>query len=113
MSGPGWPWRRPAPNSYENRSRRCWGTLTGSFRWRASIESESASQGPIGSVHVQPQVVPCHVLQRIHCARVDGALYSADEKTALELLWLAPLKPGEAYGRQPRGSESFGPQPGP
>jgi spore coat protein H len=43
----------------------------------------------------------------------EVALYSADQMTALDLLWLAPLKPGEAYGRQPRGAESFGSQPGP
>lgn len=41
------------------------------------------------------------------------SLYAADGKRALDLLWLAPLKPGEAYGRQPRGAESFGSQPGP
>ncbi|WP_225408592.1 CotH kinase family protein [Stigmatella hybrida] len=41
------------------------------------------------------------------------SLYSADGLTALDLLWLAPLKPGEAYGRLPRGAETFGPQQGP
>jgi spore coat protein H len=41
------------------------------------------------------------------------SLYSADGLTALDLLWLAPLEPGEAYGRQPRGAETFGPQKGP
>ncbi|HZH75136.1 MAG TPA: CotH kinase family protein [Archangium sp.] len=45
--------------------------------------------------------------------RPEVSLYAADEKTAMDLLWLAPLKPGEAYGRQPRGAETFGPQPGP
>lgn len=40
------------------------------------------------------------------------SLYSADGLTAMDLLWLAPLKTGEAYGRQPRGAESFGPQTG-
>lgn len=43
----------------------------------------------------------------------EVALFAADGRTALDLLWLAPLAPGEAYGRQPRGAESFGPQPGP
>ncbi|WNG16929.1 CotH kinase family protein [Cystobacter fuscus] len=41
------------------------------------------------------------------------ALYSADGLMALDVLWLAPLKPGEAYGRKTRGAESFGPQTGP
>ncbi len=45
--------------------------------------------------------------------RPEVSLYAEDETTALDLLWLAPLKPGEAYGRQPRGAESFGLQPGP
>jgi spore coat protein H len=43
----------------------------------------------------------------------EVSLFAADGKTALDLLWLAPLKPGEAYGRQPRGAESFGSQSGP
>jgi spore coat protein H len=45
--------------------------------------------------------------------RPEVSLYAADEKTVMDLLWLAPLKPGEAYGRQPRGAESFGPQSSP
>ncbi|HEX8434980.1 CotH kinase family protein [Archangium sp.] len=45
--------------------------------------------------------------------RPEVSLYAADETTPLDLLWLAPLEPGEAYGRQPRGAESFGLQPGP
>jgi spore coat protein H len=45
--------------------------------------------------------------------RPEVALYAADGKTALDLLWLAPLAPGEAYGRQPRGAETWGVQPGP
>jgi spore coat protein H len=43
----------------------------------------------------------------------EVSLYAPDGLKALDLLWLAPLKPGEAYGRQPRGAESFGGQPGP
>ncbi|HYO59925.1 CotH kinase family protein [Archangium sp.] len=45
--------------------------------------------------------------------RPEVSLFAADGKTAIDLLWLAPLKPGEAYGRQPRGAESFSGQPGP
>ncbi|MFY0571499.1 CotH kinase family protein [Archangium lansingense] len=45
--------------------------------------------------------------------RPEVSLFAADGKSAIDLLWLAPLKPGEAYGRQPRGAESFGSQPGP
>jgi spore coat protein H len=45
--------------------------------------------------------------------RPEVALFAADGRTALDLLWLAPLAPGEAYGRQPRGAETFGPQSGP
>jgi spore coat protein H len=45
--------------------------------------------------------------------RLEVSLYAPDGMQALDLLWLAPLKPGEAYGRQPRGAESFGSQPGP
>ena len=41
------------------------------------------------------------------------SLYSADGLLALDLLWLAPLKPGESYGRLPRGAETFGVQTGP
>jgi spore coat protein H len=43
----------------------------------------------------------------------EVSLYGPDGLEALDLLWLAPLAPGEAYGRQPRGAESFGSQPGP
>jgi spore coat protein H len=45
--------------------------------------------------------------------RPELSLFAADGETAVDLLWLAPLRPGEAYGRQPRGAESFAPQPGP
>jgi spore coat protein H len=45
--------------------------------------------------------------------RPELSLFAADGRTALDLLWLAPLAPGEAYGRQPRGAETFGPQMGP
>lgn len=45
--------------------------------------------------------------------RPELALYGPDGLEAVDLLWLAPLAPGEAYGRQPRGAESFGSQPGP
>ena len=45
--------------------------------------------------------------------RPEVSLFAADGKTAIDLLWLAPLRPGEAYGRQPRGAESFSGQPGP
>jgi spore coat protein H len=50
---------------------------------------------------------------RLDPQRPEVALYGANATTALDMLWLAPLKPGEAYGRQPRGAESFGAQPGP
>ncbi len=50
---------------------------------------------------------------RLDAQRPEVALYGADGRTALDLLWLAPLAPGQAYGRQPRGAESFGPQAGP
>jgi spore coat protein H len=45
--------------------------------------------------------------------RPEVSLYGPDGLEALDLMWLAPLAPGEAYGRQPRGAESFGSQPGP
>jgi spore coat protein H len=45
--------------------------------------------------------------------RPEVSLYGPDGLEAVDLLWLAPLAPGEAYGRQPRGAESFGSQPGP
>jgi spore coat protein H len=45
--------------------------------------------------------------------RPELSLFAADGKTAVDLLWLAPLRAGETYGRQPRGAEPFGPQPGP
>jgi spore coat protein H len=44
--------------------------------------------------------------------RLEVALYAADGRTALDLLWLAPLAPGEAYGRQPRGAETWSGQTG-
>jgi spore coat protein H len=50
---------------------------------------------------------------KLNAQRPEVALYAADGRTALDMLWLAPLAPGEAYGRQPRGAETFGPQPGP
>jgi spore coat protein H len=45
--------------------------------------------------------------------RPELSLYAADGRTPLDLLWLAPLAPGEAYGRQPRGAETFAPETGP
>ena len=45
--------------------------------------------------------------------RPEVELFAADGRTALDLLWLAPLAPREAYGREPRGAETFAPQPGP
>jgi spore coat protein H len=42
----------------------------------------------------------------------EVSLFAADGKTALDLLWLARLESGEAYGRQPRGAESCGSQSG-
>lgn len=45
--------------------------------------------------------------------RPELSLFAADGRTPVDLLWLAPLAPGEAYGRQPRGAETFGPQSGP
>ena len=54
-----------------------------------------------------------HLGATMNPERPEVSLSAADEKTVLDLLWLAPLKPGEAYGRQPRGAETFGPQPGP
>ncbi len=45
--------------------------------------------------------------------RPELSLYAADGRTPLDLLWLAPLAPGEAYGRHPRGAETFAPQTGP
>ncbi|WP_224244545.1 CotH kinase family protein [Hyalangium gracile] len=45
--------------------------------------------------------------------RPEVALFAADGRTALDMMWLAPLAPGQAYGRQPRGAETFGPQSGP
>lgn len=50
---------------------------------------------------------------RLDPQRPEVALYGAQGTAAVDMLWLAPLKPGEAYGRQPRGAETFGSQPGP
>lgn len=50
---------------------------------------------------------------RLDPRRPELSLYAEDGRTALDLLWLAPLGPGEVYGRQPRGAESFAPLPGP
>ncbi|KFE69020.1 hypothetical protein DB31_6922 [Hyalangium minutum] len=49
----------------------------------------------------------------INAQRPELSLFAADGRTPVDLLWLAPLAPGEAYGRQPRGAETFGPQAGP
>jgi len=49
----------------------------------------------------------------MNAQRPELSLFAADGRTPLDLLWLAPLAPGEAYGRQPRGAETFGPQAGP
>ena len=61
-------------------------------------------EGAAGTAHLGATLDP---------ERPEVSLYAADGKSAMDLLWLAPLKPGEAYGRQPRGAESFGSQPGP
>jgi spore coat protein H len=45
--------------------------------------------------------------------RPEVGLFLPDGVTAQDLMWLAPLAPGEAYGRQPRGAETFSSQPGP
>ncbi|HSP77846.1 MAG TPA: lamin tail domain-containing protein, partial [Myxococcaceae bacterium] len=45
--------------------------------------------------------------------RPELSLFASNGESAVDLLWLAPLRPGEAYGRQPRGAEAFAPQPGP
>jgi spore coat protein H len=57
---------------------------------------------------------------RIDPQRLEFSLYEVpasrdahDQMKALDLWWLHPLAPGEAYGRQPRGAERFGRQPGP
>lgn len=50
---------------------------------------------------------------RLDPQRPEVALYESNGTRALDMLWLAPLKPGEAYGRQPRGAETFSGQPGP
>lgn len=50
---------------------------------------------------------------QVSAERPELSLFAADGRTPVDLLWLAPLAPGEAYGRQPRGAETFGPQSGP
>jgi len=57
---------------------------------------------------------------RIDPQRLEFSLYAVPARRdehgqmkALDLWWLHPLAPGEAYGRQPRGAESFGRLPGP
>ena len=45
--------------------------------------------------------------------RTEVGLFNEEGMMALDLLWFAPLKPGEAYGREPRGSETFREQSGP
>ncbi len=45
--------------------------------------------------------------------RPEVSLYGQEGKQALDLLWLAPLAPGQAYGRTPRGAEAFGSVTGP
>ena len=42
----------------------------------------------------------------------EVSLFKSDGRTALDLLWLAPLQPGQAYGRTTRGAETFGVQSG-
>ncbi|WP_164015363.1 CotH kinase family protein [Pyxidicoccus trucidator] len=46
-------------------------------------------------------------------ARTEVALFNGAGMVALDMLWFAPLAAGEAYGREPRGAESFKSQPGP
>jgi spore coat protein H len=46
-------------------------------------------------------------------ARTEVGLFDAAGMMALDLLWFAPLAAGEAYGREPRGAESFKSQSGP
>ncbi|MCP3139255.1 CotH kinase family protein [Pyxidicoccus sp. QH1ED-7-1] len=45
-------------------------------------------------------------------ARTEVGLFDAAGMKALDMLWFAPLAHGEAYGREPRGAESFKGQPG-
>lgn len=49
----------------------------------------------------------------VNPARTEVGLFDAAGMRALDLLWFAPLAPGEAYGREPRGAESFKSQSGP
>ena len=41
--------------------------------------------------------------------RPELGLFPADGFGAIDLLWPGPLQPGEAYGRIPRGAETYGP----
>lgn len=50
---------------------------------------------------------------KVSPARTEVGLFDAAGMMALDLLWFAPLAPGEAYGREPRGAESFKSQSGP
>jgi spore coat protein H len=45
--------------------------------------------------------------------RTEVGLFNKEGMMALDLLWFAPLAAGEAYGREPRGAESFKRQSGP
>ncbi|MFP2910148.1 CotH kinase family protein [Pyxidicoccus sp. 3LFB2] len=45
--------------------------------------------------------------------RTEVALFNGAGMVALDMLWFAPLAAGEAYGREPRGAESFKSQSGP
>lgn len=48
---------------------------------------------------------------RVDPQRPELGLYPADGFGALDLMWPGALQPGEAYGRIPRGAETFGPVP--
>ena len=61
----------------------------------------------------QDAVGPGHLGASLDANAPELSLYAASGPLALDLLWLAPLQPGEAYGRTPRGAESFGPLTGP
>ncbi|WP_434384264.1 CotH kinase family protein [Melittangium boletus] len=77
-----------------------------------TLPARTLAPGEVVTFH-QDTVGPEHLGALLDPKAPELSLYSADGVVALDLLWLAPLAPGEAYGRTPRGTEHFGVQTGP
>ena len=77
-----------------------------------ALPARTLAPGEVATFH-QDAPGADHLGAMLDAARPEVSLYSADGKQALDLLWLAPMAPGESYGRTPRGAEAFGVQAGP